>query len=46
MWSSDYPHPIGSWPNSKSTVERVFAGVSDGDRDLVCRANAARVWNL
>ena len=35
-----------SWPNSKSTVERVFAGVSDDDRDLVCRANAARVWNL
>ena len=46
MWSSDYPHPIGSWPNSQSTVERVFAGVSDADRDLVCRANAARVWNL
>ena len=46
MWSSDYPHPIGSWPNSRSTVERVFAGVSDEDRDLVCRANAARVWNL
>jgi predicted TIM-barrel fold metal-dependent hydrolase len=46
MWSSDYPHPIGSWPNSRPTVERVFAGVSDADRDLVCRANAARVWNL
>jgi len=28
------------------TVERVFAGVSDEDRDLVCRGNAARVWNL
>ncbi len=46
MWSSDYPHPIGSWPNSQATVERVFAGVSDEDRDLVCRGNAARVWNL
>jgi len=33
MWSSDYPHPIGSWPHSRSTVERVFAGVSDEDRD-------------
>jgi predicted TIM-barrel fold metal-dependent hydrolase len=46
MWSSDYPHPIGSWPNSRSTVDRVFAGVSDEDRDLVCLANAARVWDL
>jgi uncharacterized protein len=46
MWSSGYPHPIGSWPYSRPTVDRVFAGVSDEDRDLVCRANAARVWDL
>jgi predicted TIM-barrel fold metal-dependent hydrolase len=46
MWSSDYPHPIGSWPDSRATVDRVFADASDADRDLVCRANAARVWNL
>ena len=46
MWSSDYPHPVSSWPNSRSTVERIFAGVSEDDRDLVCYANAARVWNL
>ena len=46
MWSSDYPHPIGSWPHSRSTVERIFADASDADRDLVCRGNAARVWNL
>ena len=46
MWSSDYPHPVGSWPNSRATVERIFAGESDDDRDLVCSGNAARVWNL
>ncbi len=46
MWSSDYPHPVSSWPRSRSTVDRVFAGVSEHDRDLVCRGNAARVWNL
>jgi predicted TIM-barrel fold metal-dependent hydrolase len=46
MWSSDYPHPIGSWPDSRSTVERIFSSVPDHDRDLVCRANAARVWGL
>ncbi len=46
MWSSDYPHPVSSWPNSQSTVERIFAGVSEDDRDLVCYTNAARVWNL
>jgi uncharacterized protein len=46
MWSSDYPHPVSSWPNSRATVERIFAGVSEEDRDLICCANAARVWNL
>jgi predicted TIM-barrel fold metal-dependent hydrolase len=46
MWSSDYPHPVSSWPNSKSTIETLFAGVSDSDRELVLAGNAARVWNL
>lgn len=46
MWSSDYPHPVSSWPSSRTTVERIFDGVPDGDRDRVCRRNAARVWNL
>ena len=46
MWSSDYPHPVSSWPSSQPTVERIFAGISEEDRDLVCFANAARVWNL
>jgi uncharacterized protein len=41
--SSDYPYPIRSWPNSQLTVERVFGGVSDEDRRLVCTGNAARV---
>lgn len=46
MWSSDYPHPVSSWPNSQPTVDRIFADVSDEDRDLICHGNAARVWNL
>ena len=29
MWSSDYPHPVSSWPNSRSIVEEMFAGVPD-----------------
>jgi predicted TIM-barrel fold metal-dependent hydrolase len=46
MWPSDYPHPVSSWPSSQATVERIFAGVSPEDRELVCSGNAARVWNL
>lgn len=46
MWSSDYPHPVSSWPRSRELVADMFAGVSAHDRDLVVRGNAARVWKL
>jgi predicted TIM-barrel fold metal-dependent hydrolase len=46
MWSSDYPHPVSSWPESRATVERLFTGVPEDERDLICFANVARVWNL
>ena len=46
MWSSDYPHPVSSWPNSRKIVDEVFAGVSEEDRKLMVSENAKRVWNL
>jgi len=27
MWSTDYPHTGTDWPNSRVTIDRVFAGV-------------------
>jgi predicted TIM-barrel fold metal-dependent hydrolase len=27
MWSTDYPHTGTDWPNSRTTIDRVFAGV-------------------
>ncbi len=46
MWSSDYPHPVSSWPHSHTLVDKVFAGVDPHERELVVSGNAARVWNL
>ena len=46
MWSSDYPHPVSSWPSSREIVERQFADVSDDERALIVAGNAARVWHL
>ena len=46
MWSSDYPHPVSSWPTSQATVDKMFEGVSAHDRELVVSGNASRVWNL
>lgn len=46
MWSSDYPHPVTSWPKSRAMVDEMFAGVPAHERELVVSGNAARVWGL
>jgi uncharacterized protein len=46
MWSSDYPHPVSSWPNSRVLVEKALADLPDEERDLIVSGNAARVWGL
>jgi uncharacterized protein len=46
MWSSDYPHPVSSWPRSRATVDEMFAGADPVERQLVVSGNAARVWKL
>ena len=46
MWSSDYPHPVSSWPRSQAIVDEMFGDASEHDRDLVLAGNATRVWNL
>jgi predicted TIM-barrel fold metal-dependent hydrolase len=46
MWSSDFPHPVTSWPNSRKIVEEQLEGVPADERKLIVSGNAARVWNL
>jgi predicted TIM-barrel fold metal-dependent hydrolase len=46
MWSSDYPHPVTSWPNSRSVVDESLGGIPARDRELIVSGNAKRVWNL
>jgi uncharacterized protein len=46
MWSSDYPHPVSSWPRSQEIAAQLFADASERDRELVLSGNAARVWNI
>ena len=46
MWSSDYPHPVTSWPRSQSIAAEATKGVPDAERELILSGNAARVWNL
>jgi predicted TIM-barrel fold metal-dependent hydrolase len=46
MWSSDYPHPVTSWPHSKEVVEKQFCSIPAEERALIVSGNAARVWNV
>ncbi len=46
VWSSDYPHPVSSWPKSEAIVDELFAGLPDATRDAIVCHNAERVWSL
>jgi predicted TIM-barrel fold metal-dependent hydrolase len=46
MWSTDFPHPVTSWPNSKKIVAEQFENIPADERELILSGNATRVWNL
>jgi predicted TIM-barrel fold metal-dependent hydrolase len=46
LWSTDFPHPATTWPNSRAVVDRQFAGIDDGERQLICAGNAERIYGL
>jgi uncharacterized protein len=46
MWSSDYPHPVSTWPKSVQIVDELFADAPEAERDLIVNGNARRIWAL
>jgi predicted TIM-barrel fold metal-dependent hydrolase len=46
MWSTDYPHTGTDWPNSRVTIERVFAGVSAPEVRAMLHDNVKRLYGL
>ncbi|MBL7496670.1 amidohydrolase family protein [Frankia sp. CNm7] len=46
IWSTDFPHPVTSWPNSRAVVDKIFTGIPAEERKAMVSGNAARVWNL
>jgi predicted TIM-barrel fold metal-dependent hydrolase len=46
MWSTDFPHPASTWPNSSKVVEELFVDVPAAERQLIVCGNAARVYGL
>jgi predicted TIM-barrel fold metal-dependent hydrolase len=46
MWSTDFPHPVTSWPHSRKIVDEQFVGIPAEERAAMVRENAERVWAL
>ena len=47
MWSSDYPHPVSSWPEFPEDRQRSASpALPEDERELIMSGNAKRVWNL
>jgi predicted TIM-barrel fold metal-dependent hydrolase len=46
MWESDFPHVASYYPRSREAVERVLAGVPEGDRRKLLYENALRIYGL
>jgi uncharacterized protein len=46
IWGSDFPHSVGSWPNSRAFVDQTFEGVDPVIRDRIVRDNAVEFFGL
>ena len=46
MFSTDYPHSVCLWPNSKKHVAELTAGLSAIDTEKILSGNAARVYGV
>jgi predicted TIM-barrel fold metal-dependent hydrolase len=46
MWGSDYPHPEGTWPNSRKLLARQLAGLDEATIRRITCDNAAELYRV
>ena len=46
LWGSDYPHPEGTWPETRRHLLETFRGVPEDELALILGGNAARVYDF
>ncbi len=46
MWGSDYPHPEGSWPNTRQKLIDTLGPLPDDEVKLILATNAIRCYDL
>ncbi len=46
MFSTDFPHAAGDWPNSQKVIDDMFAGVPEDEKHMMLAGNAVRYFHL
>lgn len=46
LWSDDFPHLGGDWPNTQRGLVQIFANVPKVERELILAGNATRLYRL
>ena len=46
MWGSDYPHPEGTWPETRAQLLENFRGVPEPELAALLGGNALRVYGF
>jgi predicted TIM-barrel fold metal-dependent hydrolase len=46
MWGSDYPHPEGTWPETREQMLETFRGLPEDEIAAMLGSNAARVYGF
>ena len=46
LWGSDYPHPEGTWPNSRRICEEQLKGVPEEDKRAILGGTTARIFGF
>jgi predicted TIM-barrel fold metal-dependent hydrolase len=46
LWASDYPHPEGTWPHTRETLDRLFVDVDVSERDAIVGGTTAKLYGL
>ncbi len=46
MWGTDYPHPEGTWPETRKMMVETFHGLPEDDIEAMIGGNAARFYGF
>jgi hypothetical protein len=46
LWASDYPHPEGTWPHTRATLDRIFADVGADEKAAIVGGTAAALYGF